>query len=185
MKRRRRLIIPRGLSWNSAAATNTLQLRGGSGLFRNKWILIARRRADAGCDGPRHFWRKCRIVAGEARAGAFDRTAVRLRGRRRDRGCAQCRRQQERCGPSACNPSACTPSARDANARSSRRHAEHSVFTWFCSPKSDAGRSRPAEHPIRTSASCAPRRRPSRKQREHRPDLSSNPRKPRERRRHL
>lgn len=30
----------RNCLWNSAAAANSLQLRGGSGFFRKKWILV-------------------------------------------------------------------------------------------------------------------------------------------------
>ena len=154
---------------SSAAATDILQLCSGSGLFRKEWILVSRRRGDAVFGRFRGLWRKRSIVTGKARIGALDRSAIGLPDGRRQRRCADCRCEQQRCRP---------------NDWSSRLHAEYPIAICSCWPRTDSHRSRPEEHPTRTNASGAPHLRPSRKQRAHRHGPFSSQRRLLELRKH-
>ncbi|KGJ70707.1 hypothetical protein BJA5080_06653 [Bradyrhizobium diazoefficiens SEMIA 5080] len=84
----------------STTATDILQLRRGSGLFRNEWILVwGPRYVDFHGNGLLHLRRKRGVVTGEPSARAFDLAAVRFTGDSALRECAERQYDKERFHP--------------------------------------------------------------------------------------
>ena len=74
----------------STAATDILQLRGGSRVFLNEWVFVSGSRC-VGFNRRRLvlFWRRRRIVTSEPLACPLDRATVRSSGTRALRACAE------------------------------------------------------------------------------------------------